>query len=90
LKKEWLKPSSTVTIAFKVTVYEDYVLRLLAAKCNTSKSALVRAALLRLLVGVIVENSWVRGELPPGYDSMLRRLSKDVEEVLDKCIDKLR
>jgi hypothetical protein len=38
LRREWFKPSSIVPIAFKVTVYEDYLLKLLAAKCGVSFS----------------------------------------------------
>jgi DNA-binding MurR/RpiR family transcriptional regulator len=78
-----------VPIAFKVTVYEDYLLKLLAAKCGVSKSTLVRVALLRMLVGIVEENSFVRRELPPGYDSMLKELSRDVEGILEKCVEKL-
>jgi hypothetical protein len=78
-----------VPIAFKVTVYEDYLLKLLAAKCGVSKSALVRVALLRMLVRIVDENSVVRRELPPGYDSMLKELSRDVEGILEKCVEKL-
>lgn len=76
-------------IAFKVTVYEDYLLKLLAAKCGVSKSTLVRVALLRMLVRIVDENSVVRRELPPGYDSMLKELSRDVEGILEKCVEKL-
>jgi hypothetical protein len=78
-----------VPIAFKVTVYEDYLLKLLAAKCGVSKSTLVRVALLRMLVRIVDENSVVRRELPPGYDSMLKELSRDVEGILEKCVEKL-
>jgi hypothetical protein len=78
-----------VPIAFKVTVYEDYLLKLLAAKCGVSKSTLVRVALLRMLARIVDENSVVRRELPPGYDSMLKELSRDVEGILEKCVEKL-
>jgi hypothetical protein len=78
-----------VPIAFKVTVYEDYLLKLLAAKCGVSKSTLVRVALLRMLVRIVDENSVARRELPPGYDSMLKELSRDIEGILEKCVEKL-
>lgn len=89
MRRKWFKPSSIVPIAFKVTVYEDYLLKLLAAKCGVSKSILVRVALLRMLVRIVDENSVVRRELPPGYDSMLKELSRDVEGILEKCVEKL-
>jgi hypothetical protein len=37
----------------------------------------------------VEENSVVRRELPPGYDSMLKELSRDVEGILEKCVEKL-
>lgn len=89
MRRKWFKPSSIVPIALKVTVYEDYLLKLLAAKCGVSKSTLVRVALLRMLVRIVDENSVVRRELPPGYDSMLKELSRDVEGILEKCVEKL-
>jgi hypothetical protein len=84
-----LKPSSIVPISFRVTVYEAYVLKLLSMKCGLTRSTLVRIALLKLIRD-LMGNGMVKGELPPGYDSMLEQLCSEYEELLSKCINKLR
>ncbi len=84
-----MKPSSIVPISFRVTVYEAYVLKLLSMKCGLTRSTLVRIALLKLIRD-LMGNGMVKGELPPGYDSMLEQLCSEYEELLSKCINKLR
>ena len=89
MKRKWLKPSSVIPISFKATVYEDHLLRLIALKCGVSKSFIVRVALLRLLVSLI-RDSGLKKELTPGYDYILEQMSSEVEEILNKCISKLK
>jgi hypothetical protein len=89
LRRRLLKPSSIVPISFRVTVYEAYVLKLLSMKCGLTRSTLVRIALLKLIRD-LMGNGMVKGELPPGYDSMLEQLCSEYEELLSKCINKLR
>jgi hypothetical protein len=89
LRRRLLKPSSIVAISFRVTVYEAYVLKLLSMKCGLTRSTLVRIALLKLIRD-LMGNGMVKGELPPGYDSMLEQLCSEYEELLSKCINKLR
>ncbi len=84
-----MKPSSIAPISFRVTVYEAHVLKLLSMKCGLTRSTLVRIALLKLIRD-LVGNGMVKGELPPGYDSMLEQLCSEYEELLSKCINKLR
>ena len=89
LRRRLLKPSSIVPISFRVTVYEAYVLKLLSMKCGLTRSTLVRIALLKLIRD-LMGNGMVKGELPLGYYSMLERLCSEYEELLSKCINKLR
>jgi hypothetical protein len=89
LRRRLLKPSSIVPISFRVTVYEAYVLKLLSMKCGLTRSTLVRIVLLKLIKD-LMRSSRVKGELPPGYDSMLEQLCSEYEELLSKCISKLR
>lgn len=84
-----MKPSSIVPISFRVTVYEAYVLKLLSMKCGLTRSTLVRIALLKLIRD-LMGNGMVKGELPPGYEGMLEQLCSEYEELLSKCINKLR
>jgi hypothetical protein len=58
-------------------------------KCGLTRSTLVRIALLKLIRD-LMGNGMVKGELPPGYDSMLEQLCSEYEELLSKCINKLR
>jgi hypothetical protein len=89
LRRRLLKPSSIIPISFRVTVYEAYALKLLSMKCGLTRSTLVRIALLKLIRD-LMGNGMVKGELPPGYDSMLEQLCSEYEELLSKCINKLR
>ncbi len=77
-----------VPISFRVTTYEDYLLRVLATKCGVSRSMIVRVAVLRLIASLL-EDGRIVGELPTGYESMLRQLGSEAKEILEKCVDKL-
>jgi len=89
LRKKGLKPSSIVTVASKVSVYEDYLLKLVASKCRMSRSSIVRIAIL-LLLAKIVSDSNIKNELIPGYEDIVMGLSSEAKEELQKCLDKLR
>lgn len=89
MKKRSLKPSNVVTVASKVSVYEDYLLKLVASKCRMSRSSIVRIAVL-LLLARVVNHSGVKSELIPGYGDIIVSLGAEAEEELQKCLDKLR
>jgi len=89
LRKKGLKPSNVVTVASKVSVYEDYLLKLVTSKCRMSRSSIVRIAVLLLLTRII-NDSDVKSELIPGYGDIIVNLGTEAEEELQKCLDKLR
>lgn len=89
LKRRWLKPSYVVPVSFRVTAYEDHLLRVLAAKCGVSRSMIVRVAVLRLITSLL-EDGRIVGELPTGYEGVLRQLGSEAKEILEKCVDKLQ
>ena len=85
MRKGTFKPARMVATTSKITVYEDFLVRVLASKCGFSRSHIVRIALLMLL-GKVLDNNSIRRSLPPGYENVLRQLSIEAEEEFSKCV----
>ena len=85
MKKGAFKPARIVATASKITVYEDFLVRVLASKCGFSRSRIIRIAILMLL-GKVLDNDSIRRSLPPSYDDVLRQLSSEAEEEFSKCV----
>jgi hypothetical protein len=50
---------------------------------------IVRVAVLRLITSLL-EDGRIVGELPAGYEGVLRQLGSEAKEILEKCVDKLQ
>lgn len=89
MKRGGLKPSAIVPVSSKLTVYENYLLGLLASKCGVTKSSLVRLAILRLFKEILDSNKILEG-LTPGYYNMLKILIAEADDEYVRCINKLK
>lgn len=91
MQRSTLKPSKIVPVSAKITAYENSILEALSEECGATKSAIIRIAILKLILELLEGElrSSIKLKLPPGYEMIVEEIAKEGGALFDDCLNRI-